>query len=376
MEKSQRLISLDVFRGLTIAGMILVNNPGSWSNIYPSLAHAKWHGVTPTDLIFPFFLFIVGVAITLSLGKKLNSGAPKKELYIAIVKRSVLIFLVGLFLNGFPYFNFSEIRILGVLQRIAIVYLFASIIYVNTTVKSQIFFTFFFLILYWLLMAVIPVPGVGYANYEIGKNLSAYIDSLLLSGHMWVYTKTWDPEGILSTIPAISTCLSGILLGHWLNTKKDHATKVAWMFVVGNFALLISMFWDMSFPINKNIWTSSYVMYTSGMALIFFAICYWLIDVQNSKFWTKPFVVYGMNAIAVYFLSGIVSKLLVIIKIPVSVPETATIKEVALKTYIYEAVFTPVFSPVNASLAWSLFYVIFWLGIMWIFYKKKIFIKL
>ncbi|NLH62543.1 MAG: DUF5009 domain-containing protein [Ignavibacteriales bacterium] len=371
MEKNERLISLDVFRGLTIAGMILVHNPGSWGSVYPALRHAVWHGVTPTDLVFPFFLFIVGVAITLSLTKRKERGDNQNKLILNIIKRSFLIFLVGLILMGFPYFNLSTIRIPGVLQRIAVVYLISSLIFLKCSIRWQVILTFAFLLVYWFLMTVIPVPGVGYANLEPATNLGAYFDNLLLNGHLWSGTKVWDPEGILSTMPAISTALSGILLGHWLKSNKDNAEKVVWMFVVGNFALLISMFWDMVFPINKGIWTSSYVMYTSGLALIFFAICYWLVDVKKYSWWTKPFVVYGMNAITVYFLSGIVARLLTLIKVTNTMGE-----EVALKTYLYNSIFVPLFSPMNASLAWALTYVLIWLGLMWILYAKKIFIKL
>lgn len=368
--KQERLLSLDVFRGITIAGMILVNNPGSWGNIYPPLTHATWHGCTPTDLIFPFFLFIVGVAITLSLTKRKERGDDQKKLLLQVFRRSITLFLLGMVLAGFPYFDFETIRIPGVLQRIAVVYLLSSIIFLKTSMKTQAFIGGFLLLLYWFLMTVIPVPGVGYANLEPAANLAAYIDNLLLNGHLWKATKVWDPEGILSTIPAISTAISGILLGHWLGTKKDHATKVVWIFVTGNFALLVGIIWDLSFPLNKNIWTSSYVAYTSGLALIFFGMCYWLIDVQGWKWWTKPFVVYGLNAITVFFLSGIFARTLTLIE---WTNELGT--KITLKSYLYNTFFIPYFSPINASLAWAISFILFWLGLMWILYAKKIFIK-
>jgi len=371
MEKSQRLMSLDVLRGLTIAGMIMVNNPGSWGSIYPALGHAKWHGVTPTDLVFPFFLFIVGVAITLSLTKRKERGDNTNKLILNIIKRAFLIFLVGMILNGFPYYNLSIIRIPGVLQRIAVVYLISAIIFLKTNVKTQGIIAGGILVFYWMIMTLVPVPGIGYSNLEPATNLAAYFDNLILGGHLWSGTKVWDPEGILSTLPAVSTALSGILLGHWLKSKENEVTKVVWMFVIGNLAIFVSMFWDMAFPINKGIWTSSYVMYSSGLALIMFGMCYFLVDIKGYKWWIKPFEVYGMNAIAVYFLSGIVSRLLTLIQVTDSMG-----KEIALKTYLYNNYFLTNFSPLNASLVWALLYVLFWLGMMWILYWKKIFIKL
>ncbi len=201
-------------------------------------------------------------------------------------------------------------------------------------------------------------------------NLAGWLDKLILGDHMWKASKVWDPEGILSTIPAIATCLSGVMLGHWLKSKNDSSTKTAWIFVMGNFALLIGVIWDMWFPLNKSLWTSSYVMFTSGMALLFFGMCYWLIDVKGIKWWTKPFVVYGMNAITVFALSGLVAKTMGIIKVFNEAGE-----KISLNRYLYEHIFVPNFSPINASLAWAICYILIWLGLMWILYAKKIFIK-
>lgn len=227
-----------------------------------------------------------------------------------------------------------------------------------------------FLIIYWGLMTLIPVPGVGYANLEPTTNLAAYFDNLLLSGHLWSGTKVWDPEGILSTIPAISTALCGVMLGHWLRQPVDEIRKVTWIFVFGNIALIIGIIWDLTFPLNKSIWTSSYVMYTAGLALHFFAMCYWFIDIKGWNWWTRPFIVYGLNAITVFFLSGIVGRLMNMIKLTSSEGEL-----ISLKNYLFQTFFVPYFSLINASLVWAILYVLIWLGLMWILYSKKIFIK-
>lgn len=371
--KSERLISLDVFRGITIAGMILVNNPGSWDHIYPALEHAKWHGVTPTDLIFPFFLFIVGIAITLSLSKKKERGDDQKKLILGIFRRGAILFLLGLALASFPYYNFdfSTIRIPGVLQRIGVVYIIASLIFLKTSIRTQAIIAGVILVVYWALLALVPVPGVGYPNYEAATNLGAWLDNMLLHGHLWAASKVWDPEGIASTVPAISTAILGILTGKWLMGTADKTVKTVWMFVWGNFALLLAMIWDMWFPLNKGLWSSSYVVYTAGVALQFLGICYWLIDVKGYKSWAKPFHVYGTNAITVFFLSGILARILNLVKL-----NDAAGGVISLKSFLYAHMFEWWLSPINASLAWALTYVLFWLGMMWILYAKKIFIKI
>ncbi len=370
VQKPERLLSLDVFRGITIAGMILVNNPGNWSHIYPALEHAKWNGVTPTDLIFPFFLFIVGVAITFSLTKRKESGADQKKLMLQILRRSAILFVLGLIMYGFPYFNLSNQRIPGVLQRIAVCYFISSIIFLKTNIKVLTYTASSLLLIYWGTMTLIPVPGVGSPNLQPGTNLGAWFDRLILGvDHLWPGSKTWDPEGILSTIPAVSTTLFGVLTGYWLRQKIEPSTKVVWMFFWGNVGLVLGVIWDIWFPINKGLWTSSYVLFTTGMALQFLGMCYWLIDVKGYKWWTKPFVVYGMNAITVFFLSGILARTLSLIHI------TLDGRELSVKTFIYTFLFTWWLSPINASLAWALLNVLFWLGILWIMYKKRVFIK-
>jgi predicted acyltransferase len=366
--KPERLISLDVFRGMTIAGMIIVNSPGSSDYVYPQLAHADWHGCTFADFIFPFFLFIVGVAVTLSLSRRKMAGDNQTKLLLRIFTRSAVIFLLGLLLGFFPQLDFSGITFTGVLKRIAVVYFFTALIFLKTSLKSQAIIAGLFLIGYWVLLTFIPVPGIGPANLGKETNLAAWIDNLLLKGHL--SNGTWDSLGVLSTVPAISNALLGVLTGHLLMSDKDKLTKTVIMFVAGNILILAGYFWDFWFPINKNLWTSSLVLFTCGFALNFLALCYWIIDIKGYKKWTKPFLVFGMNAITVYFLAVLVGRYLKYIKITDSDGSI-----VNLKVFIYNNLFLPFLDPVNASLAYSLVYTLLWLGLMWILYARKIFIK-
>lgn len=368
---SGRLTSLDVFRGATIAGMILVNNPGSWAYVYPQLRHADWHGWTFTDLIFPFFLFIVGVAIVFSFSRRVELGYSKMKLFLKVVRRTLILFALGLFLNGFPNFDFSSIRIMGVLQRISICYFFASLIFLTSGVRWQAIWSVILLFVYWGLMEFVPVPGVGAGLYEKGRNFAAYVDSLILSGHMWSATKTWDPEGIISTIPAISTTLFGVLTGHWLKSKRDAIEKTLWLFIMGNLGLFAGAVWNAWLPINKNLWTSSYAVFTAGFALIVLGFCYFFVDVKGYRKIAYPFVVYGMNAITVFVLSGIIGRLSVYFK--VSLPDGST---TTVKNYIYESFFASWLGPMNGSLGYAIANVLLMYLLAWILYKKKIFIKI
>ncbi|MBX6363937.1 MAG: DUF5009 domain-containing protein [Gemmatimonadetes bacterium] len=368
----QRLLSLDVFRGITIAAMVLVNNPGDWGHVYAPLEHAKWNGWTPTDLIFPFFVYIVGVAMTFSFGKMQQRGASRADLVAKVLKRAAIIFGLSLAIQGFPKYDLAHIRVMGVLQRIALAYLAASLIYLNTrTWRAWAGWAAGLLLLYWALMMLVPVPGLGAGWLEPGKNLAAWIDYRVLTpAHMWAESKTWDPEGLLSTIPAIATCLLGVLTGAWLRSPRTAEEKVIGLFVGGTLGLALGLIWGGVFPINKSIWTSSYVLFTGGFAAVCLALCYWTADVKGWRWWTKPFVVYGVNALALYVLSAFVGRLLIyVIKVPTPAGP------VALKTWLYTHLFAPFFSPINASLAWALTYVLVWLGAMWVLYRQRIFIK-
>ena len=370
MPSNDRLLSLDFFRGITIAGMILVNNPGNWAHIYPPLRHAQWHGWTPTDLIFPFFLFIVGVSITLAFSAKKENQVAAKDVYGKIIRRTIILFALGLFLSGFPFFDLSNIRIPGVLQRIAICYFFAAILFLHTDVKTQAIWAGVLLLVYWAAMSWIPVPGTGAGSYEMGYNFSAWVDGLFLDGHMWTQTKTWDPEGIFSTLPAISTTIIGMLTGQLLYRGIPAMEKVTLMLVCGNLAMAIGMAWHHWLPINKSLWTSSYALFTAGVAMVVLGIAYYLIDIRGWNKGIGPFRVYGMNAITVFVLSGIVGRLLYLIKWS-SDGDTITLKGWLLDTF-----FDTWLSPVNASLAYALCFVFISYIAMYVLYKKRIFIKI
>ncbi len=365
-----RLISLDAFRGLTIAAMILVNNPGSWANVYAPLLHAEWHGWTPTDLIFPFFLFIVGVAVPFSFAKRLARGDSRRELWKHVVVRSALIVTIGLFLSGFPTFDLSTLRIPGVLQRIGVVYLFAASAYLFVRVHGRLALTGLCLFGYWALMTLVPVPGSSSGDLSPEGNLAAYVDRLLMDGHLWAQTRTWDPEGLLSTVPAVATTLLGIFTGEWLRSERSRNAKAYGLLTAGVVGVALGLLWDPLFPINKNLWTSSYVVFTAGAGLLALGACYWVIDVHGHWRWSWPFVVYGRNALAVFVASGLLAKMLV--RTQVGRPDGTV---VSLYTWIYESVFLPWATPVNASLAFALATVAVWWVVLFVLDRKKIYIK-
>ena len=284
--------------------MILVNNPGSWSHIYWPLDHAEWHGWTPTDLVFPFFLVAVGVAITLALGRRVREGVPRSALFAKVLRRAALLFLIGLALNFMPAFDFHTLRIAGVLQRIAVVYLVAAALYLTMSPRNLWIIGALLLVGYWVAMTFVPVPGHGAGVLEPVGNLAQYIDQGLLAGHMW--RPQWDPEGLLSTAPAIVTCLIGIYAGLVLQRPDSPAERTAVLAVNGFSALVAGWIWNGWFPINKNLWTSSYVMVSAGWSLLLLAVFYFVIDVQGAKRWAFPFVVIGTNAITIYVAQEII----------------------------------------------------------------------
>ena len=382
MEQSQqgkRLLSLDAFRGATIAGMILVNNPGTWSTIYPQLRHAEWNGWTFTDWIFPFFLWIVGVAMTYSFAKRKTAGDSRGKLLLHVARRALTIFAIGLFLNGFPFglafghdFSWSAIRIPGVLQRIAICYFFASMIYLYSGTRGQVGWILSLLTGYWLLVKLVPVPGFGAGVLDPQGSLCWWVDSNLLAGHTWrgAPVPGFDPEGIVSTIPALATTLFGALTGTWLRTDRSREEKTAWMFVAGNLLLLLGAILDIWMPINKSLWTSSYSVFMAGWALVCLAMFYWLIDVKGYTRWATPFVIYGMNAITVFALSGLVAKSMGLIRF--DQPDGTRL---SLQGVIFQNIFVPLASPINASLLYAIAFILMMFLVVWFMWKRKWFLK-
>jgi predicted acyltransferase len=367
---SGRLVSLDAFRGLTIAAMILVNNPGSWGAVYPPLLHAEWHGWTPTDLIFPFFLFIMGVAMLLSFDGRLARGADRADLMRHVLRRSAILFGLGLFMAAYPTFTgWDTIRIMGVLQRIALVYLIASIYYLYLPRWRIWAKGVGILLLYWAAMTLIPVPGFGAGDLSPGHDLGSWIDRTLLGQeHLW-RDDPWDPEGLFSTLPAVVTTLLGIAAGRIMTDLSEPRDRLVAMTSAGGVLVTVGYLWGLVFPINKYLWTSSYVLFTGGLAFLFLALCYWTIDVKGWRRWATPAVIYGMNAIAVFVLSGLLTKTLG--RIHVGGPDGPS-----AYSWIYQTVFLTWLSPVNASLAFALSYVGFWLFMMWLLHRRGIFIKI
>jgi predicted acyltransferase len=418
-----RLISLDVFRGLTILLMTIVNNPGSWATVYPPLLHSEWHGCTPTDLVFPFFIFIMGVAISFAMPTKNYDSTTFNK----ILTRSLRMFCLGVFFNffgkiqlfgldGIPLvigrliitasvgyalmgnFNaklktylavsvftiylilaysgieaYKIVRLPGVLQRIGIVYFIASLLYLKTNQKTQLLTAIGILLAYWAIMTLVPAPGFEITNLEKGTNLAAWVDSVLLKGHMWEVTNTWDPEGILSTIPAIATGIIGLLIGQLLNSPLLKMEKVKKMAIIGIALIVLGQLWNIVFPINKALWTSSFVVYTTGLATFFLSILYYIIDIADYKKGTKLFLIWGVNPMIVFFLSEIIPQAMVMISFPN--PKIPT-EQINLLDYLYAFGIQPFFNnPMTASLVFALLYVGLWSILLAYFYKKKMFFK-
>jgi len=362
MSTSNRLQSLDVFRGLTIALMILVNCPGNWETTYRALLHSEWHGNTPTDEVFPFFLFIVGIAITFSLTKRKAAG---ENVYKKILLRTLWIVGIGVFLNGAPEFDLATWRIPGVLTRIGIVYGICAFLFMKTTIRQQLWIAIGCLLGYWALMTLVPVPGQGFASLDPGQDLGAWLDRTIFGNHLWSQSKTWDPEGLLSTIPSIATCIAGILAGTWIRKNMEEGQKWTAMFAVGFLLFLTGLLWGEVFPINKKLWTSSYVLFHSGLALLTLATVWWLVDVKGYKGWTSPFIWFGMNPLAIYILHEIIA--IILSAIPVG--------SGSAYSWIYENIFHSWLGAYNASLGFALSIVLINLFVAWILYKKNIFIK-
>jgi predicted acyltransferase len=381
--RPERLISLDVFRGMTVAGMLLVNNPGTWTAIYAPLAHAPWHGWTPTDLIFPFFLFIVGITTELSLRARRARGDDDRAILRQILRRGALIFLFGFLLSGFPFFTwppalpdasfFERVvhriehwRVLGVLQRIGLAYLCGGLLTWRTTLRQQIALLAVLLLGYWALMTLVPVPDTGVAGRFVldkpDQLLSAWFDRTVLgTDHLWAGGRTWDPEGLLSTMPAVGTMLLGTFAGRWIARQElSLAERLCGLFAVGALLMMVGLMWHWVFPINKSLWTSSYVLFTAGMGAVALATCMWIIDVMQVRRWTFPFVVYGMNPMLAFLGSGLMAR----ITSSIWTWETAAGTRLSAQGFVFNTLYASWLPPREASFAYALSFVALWFLIL------------
>jgi predicted acyltransferase len=364
-----RMVALDVLRGLTIVLMIVVNNPGSWQYVYAPLSHSKWDGCTPTDLVFPFFMFIVGTAMWYSF-KKYNHRI-NKELTAKIIRRTVLIFVLGLFLNAFPFtnFDFGTLRIMGVLQRIALGYGLAAFIVLLTRIRWNYIIAALLLLGYWGLLYLFG----GDQPLSLEGNAVHRFDLLVLGeNHLYRgYGLPFDPEGLLSTIPAIVNILFGFFAGRLIDRQQDKLKAVYKLIAWGVAGVVVAQLWNPFFPINKPIWSSPYVLYTCGLASILLAILIWIIDIKGKQKWANPLLVFGMNPLFIYVLSGIWADLLQLIMVTTSAGE-----RISLKGFIYQELLVPWAGELNGSFFFALHLaILFWI-IGFILYRKKIFIKI
>ena len=396
MSTRERLLALDVFRGMTVAGMLLVNNPGTWSAIYPPLEHAAWNGWTPTDLIFPFFLFIVGITTELSLRARRERGDDEQAILRQVLRRAALIYLFGILLAAFPFFTWlpipelpdatfvdrvvhrlAHLRLLGVLPRIALAYLFGALLTRRTTWPQQIGIVVVLLFGYWALMTLVPVPDTGVAGRFVmdkpDQLLSAWLDRTVLgANHLWSGSKTWDPEGLLSTVPAIGTMILGSFAGRWISQQqRPLSERLAALFAVGALLMMAGLVWNWSFPINKSIWSSSYVLFTAGMGAVSLATCLWLIDVCGFRRWTFPFVVYGMNPMLAFLGSGLMARLTV----SVLTLDAGDGTRLSVQGLLFNRYYASWLPPREASFAYAVTFVTVWFLILWAAWKRGIVLR-
>ncbi len=363
-----RLISLDAFRGATMALMVLVNTPGDGSHVYAPLRHSEWNGWTPTDVVFPSFLWIVGVAMTLSLGRRIAAGASRGRLFAQVFRRAVILYALGLIVYAYPGFNLHTQRLMGVLQRIAICYLIAAAIYLTTRWRGQILWIIGLLTGYWLLMALVPVPGYGAGRLDVDGNFAHYVDRIVLGSHNYRWTATWDPEGIVSTLPAIATALFGIMAGHILSLRKSLAERTTWLFIAGNLLIAAGLISNVWLPINKKLWTDSFSLFMAGLDFVMFAMLLWCVDGLGFKRFTRPLAILGMNAIAVYMASELLDEAFG------AIHWHSGAETISLHGWLY-GLFTPLASPIDASLLYAIAYVLLMYAIAYTMYRRGWFLR-
>jgi predicted acyltransferase len=352
--------------------MILVNSPGDTGAVYSPLKHAEWNGWTFADTVFPFFLFIVGVSLVFSLAKREEKGTSNLAFIVLILRRTIILFALGLLINVFSILDFENFRIPGVLQRIALCYFFASLIVMMTGLRGRILWLISLLASYWIMMKFIPASGIGAGVLEPGKNFAAWVDSQILSGYMWGhYGGQWDPEGIVSTIPAIATTLFGVLTGQWLRSSAPERRKVAGMVLTGVALLIVGQILSRWMPINKSIWTSTFSIFMAGFALVCLAFFHWLIDIAHFSRWAKPFVILGMNPITVFVLSEVFDSTVYMTSLlvfpgqgPASLP------------FPFGKLSIPIVKPETAALVHPLLLILLMFLIAWIMWRKQIFIRI
>jgi predicted acyltransferase len=362
---AERLVSLDAFRGATMALMVLVNNPGDGAHVYSPLRHASWNGWTPTDVVFPSFMWIVGVAMTIVLSKRLASGMSRARIFAQSFRRAVILYLLGLAVYAYPNFDPATQRVLGVLQRIAICYLIATAVYLTTKVRGQMLWIVSLLAGYWVLMTLVPVPGYGAGRLDVDGNFAHYVDRVVLGAHNYVSTKTWDPEGIVSTLPAIATVLFGMMAGHILRLDRALTQHVIRLLAAGSLLIATGLAANIWLPINKKLWTSSFSLFMAGLDFVMFAAMVWLVDILGHKRFTKPLIIMGMNAITVYMASELLDQLFSAIHLSAGAP---------LRDQLY-APFAAVASPVNASLLYAIAYTLLMYLIGYVMYRRGWFLR-
>lgn len=355
-----RLVSLDAFRGLTIAFMVLVNTPGDGEHVYAALRHARWHGWTPTDVVFPSFMWIAGLAMTLSFERRLASGVGRSELMWQTLRRSLILYALGLLIYAYPDFDLQTLRLMGVLQRIAICTCAAAAIWLTTGLRGRVVWVFVLLTVYWALMVGVPVPGYGAGRLDVDGNFAHYVDRVVLGRHNYESTGTWDPEGIVSTLPAIATVLLGTLAGDVMAASRSIGKRLRWLLLVGAALIAAGLVWNLWLPINKKLWTSSFAVFMAGLDFVLFAAFAWIVDVRGWQRPVRPFVILGMNAIAVYMVSELLETQLRVMR---------------LRDAIYLRVFAPLASAVNASLLYALAYTLLMFVVAWALYRRQWFLK-